>query len=166
MKYVCKGQNGVAKLLTATFGILAVLCVSFALADIWYKSIFELLAMAFTVTAIQIAQRNILSQYEYILDCDADLLKYNRLTVIRIVGKRRTSIYTIPLSSLKSVVPYKRMGKIEKEMGKKAKKHSFCADIFPKESVVLIFEYDGEAVLIRLQCGEEFKKELEKRAGF
>lgn len=166
MKYICKSQNGVARLLCATFGILAALCVSLALLDVWYRSVFELFAMAFIVAAIQIAQRNILSSYEYILDPDADLLKYNRLTVIRTVGNRRGSVYTVPLSSLSRVVPYKRMRKIEKEIGKQAKKHSFCADIFPKESVVLIFEYEGEAVLIRLQCGEEFKRELEKRAGF
>ena len=166
MKYVCKGQNGAAKLLTVTFGILALASVTLSAMEIGFKSIFELLTVVFIVAAVQIAQKNILAEYEYILDSEEDLLMYNRITVVRIVGKRRTSLFTLPLSSLKTVVPYKKMRKIEKEMGVKAKKYSFCIDVFPRESAVMVFDYDGEAVLVRLQCDGVFRKEIEKRAGF
>ena len=165
MKYVSISKNKNAVLFATLFGVLTVIFLVIATLDLFMRGIFEVLALVSAVTVIQIAQRNLMSYYEYILDPSDELLSYNRLTVVQVVGKRKTSLFTLPLTKLTDVIPYKRMKEVEKEYGKIGKKMSFCPDIFPKESCILIFENGDELVILRLQCGAEFMSALEERKG-
>jgi hypothetical protein len=38
-------------------------------------------------------------------------------------------------------------------------------DILPKESYILVFENNGEAVFVRIECDKDFVSEIEKRMG-
>lgn len=165
MKYVSVRKNGISLFLCLMFSVLAFASLGLSMGGVWIKSIWQLSAMICAVVAIQIAQKHLLSSYEYILDPSDELLTHNRLTVIRTVGKNRSSLYTVPLSSLTSVIPYKKMRKVEKEYGKIGKKFSFCSDIHPKESCLLIFEDSDELTIIRLQCDEAFMNALSDRRG-
>ncbi len=166
MKYTSTSKNKYAALFATLFGVLTVVFLVISTLGFFIRGIFELLALACAVTVIQIAQRYLMSYYEYILDPADELLTYNRLTVIHVVGQRRTSLYTVPLAGLKDVIPYKKMRKVEKEYGKIGKKMSFCPDMFPKESCLLIFEDGDELVILRLQCDVRFMFVLEERKGF
>ena len=166
MKYVSVSKNKYAALFATLFGVLTVVFLVISTLNLFIRGIFELLALSCAVTVIQIAQRYLMSYYEYILDPSDELLTYNRLTVIQVVGKRRTSIYTAPLSNLSDAIPYKKMKIVEKEYGKIGKKMSFCPDMFPKESILLIFEDGEELAILRLQCGSDFMSALNERKGF
>jgi histone acetyltransferase (RNA polymerase elongator complex component) len=85
--------------------------------------------------------------------------------VSKAVGQKKTSLYTAPLSNLTEVIPYKKMRAVEKEYGKIGKKMSFCPDMFPKESILLVFEDGDELTILRLQCGSDFMSALKERKG-
>ena len=165
MKYTSTSKNKYAVLFATLFSALTVIFLVIATLNFFIRGIFEVLALACAVTVIQIAQKNLMSYYEYILDPSDELTTYNRLTVIQVVGKRRTSLFTAPLSNLTEVIPYKKMKLIEKEYGRIGKKMSFCPDIFPKESILLVFEEGEELSILRLQCGSEFMTALSERKG-
>lgn len=165
MKYVSVRKNKASAFLSATFIVLALSFFALSRIDLWDKSIFELLMLIFLLAAIQISQRYLFSGYEYILDREDELTVYNRLTVIRTVGKRRTALFTVPLSSLSHIIPYKKMRKVKKEYGKIGTKLSFCPDIFPKESYLLVFEDGDQLTLVRIECNSAFADEIEKRLG-
>ncbi len=165
MKYVSISKNKNAVLFATLFGVLTAIFLVISVLDFFMRGIFEVLALSCAVVVIQIAQRYLMSYYEYILDPTDELISYNRLTVIQVVGKRKTSLYTAPLSNLSEVIPYKKMKKVEKEYGKIGKKLSFCPDIFPKESCLLIFEDGNELTILRLQCGAEFMSAIGERKG-
>ena len=165
MKYTSTSKNKYAVLFATLFSALTVIFLVIATLNFFIRGIFEVLALACAVTVIQIAQKNLMSYYEYILDPSDELTTYNRLTVIQVVGKRRTSLFTAPLSSLTEVIPYKKMKLIEKEYGRIGKKMSFCPDIFSKESILLVFEEGEELSILRLQCGSEFMAALSERKG-
>ena len=42
---------------------------------------------------------------------------------------------------------------------------NLCADMFPRESYILLFETNGELSAVRLQCSRDFADELSSRAG-
>ncbi len=165
MKYVSISKNKYAAMLATLFGVLTVVFLVISTLDLFFRGIFEVLALACAVVVIQIAQRNLMSYYEYILDPSDELLTYNRLTVIQVVGRRKTSVFTAPLTNLTEVIPYTKMKNIEKEYGKIGKKMSFCPDIKPKESCLIIFEDGEELTILRLQCGSDFMAALEERKG-
>ena len=165
MKYVSLSKNKYAVIFATLFGALTAVFLIIATLNFFIRGIFEVLALASAVTVIQIVQKHLLSYYEYILDPSDEMLTYNRLTVIQVVGNRRTSLFTAPLSTMTEVMPYKKMKLIEKEYGKIGKKMSFCPDMFPKESLVLIFEDGEELSILRLQCGADFLSALSERKG-
>lgn len=165
MKYVSLSKNKYAALFATLFSALTVIFIFLSTLGLFFRGIFEALALASAVAVIQIVQRYLMTYYEYILDPADELITYNRLTVIQIIGKRRTSVYTVPLATLTEALPYKKMKTVEKEYGKIGKKLSFCTDMFPKESCLLVFEDGNELILLRLQCGAEFLSEIEKRKG-
>ncbi|MBO5040307.1 MAG: hypothetical protein J6D09_04330 [Clostridia bacterium] len=165
MKYVSLSKNKYAALFATLFSALTVVFIFLSTLGLLFRGIFEAFALAGAVTVIQIVQRYLMTYYEYILDPADELLTYNRLTVIQVVGKRRTSVYTVPLANLSAVIPYKKMKTVEKEYGKVGKKMSFCPDMFPKESCLLIFEDGNELTLLRLQCGGDFMSAIEERRG-
>lgn len=165
MKYVSLSKNKYAALFANLFSALTIVSIYLSTLGPFFGGIFGVLTLAGAVTVIQIVQRYLMTYYEYILDPTDELLTYNRLTVIQVVGKRRTSVYTVPLANLSAVIPYKKMKTVEKEYGKVGKKMSFCPDMFPKESCLLIFEDGNELTLLRLQCGSEFMSAIEERKG-
>ncbi len=165
MKYVSVRKNKASVFLIATFIVLALSFFALSRIDPWVKGIFELLMLIFLLAAIQISQKYLFSGYEYILDREDELTFYNRITVIRTVGKSRTSVFTLPLSSASGIIPYKKTKKVRKEYGKIGAKISFCPDIFPKESYLLLFENNDKLTLMRIECDRAFADEIEKRIG-
>lgn len=165
MKYVSVKKNNIALSLCFTTSLIAAVFLGLSLSGLFIKSIWQLGFLVFTVTAIQIAQRYLMVSYEYILDSYEDIGSFNRLTVIRSTSRNRSSVYTVPLSSLTTVIPYKKMRKVEREYGRIGKKFNFCSDIKPKESYLLVFEQEDSLTLIRLQCDMAFKDEIEGRMG-
>lgn len=165
MKYVSLSKNKYAALFATVFSAFTVVFIFLSTLGLLFRGIFETFALASAVAVIQIVQRYLMSYYEYILDPADEILTYNRLTVIQVSGKRRTSVYTVPLAQLSDVLPYKKMRAVEKEYGKVGKKMSFCTDMFPKESYLLIFEDGDELTLLRLQCGSEFLAAINERMG-
>ena len=165
MKYVSVRKNKASACLVATLIVFALSSFAISRIDLWAKSMFELLMLIFLMAAIQISQRYLFSGYEYILDREDELTSYNRITVVRTVGKNRTSVFTLPLSSVSYVIPYKKARKIQKEYGRIGAKISFCPDIFPKESYQLVFENNDRLTLTRIECDSAFASEIEKRLG-
>ena len=106
MKYVCVRKNKVALLVSGTLVAVVLAAVTLASLGIWYRGVFEMAAMVVGVAAIQVSQRYLFSSYEFIIDPDDALLRHNRLTVIRVAGKNKTSLVTLPLTSLVAVKPY------------------------------------------------------------
>lgn len=166
MIYTAIRQRKTATVAAAILLIAALLCGSFGALGWGWRSLWQLMMLICLVAVIQIGQRYLLSGYDYILDADEDVLRYNRLTIVRTVGKRRTSVYTVPLRSLVAVIPYRKTKKVVAEYGVLSSRLSFCADMFPKESQLLLFETNGELTLLRLQCDEAFAEALRSRGGF
>ena len=165
MTYFSKRTKATATVLTVILFITAGICACLARLDFGYNGLFWVLTMAALVAMIQIAQRYLLAGYEYFLDPEEDLFRHNRLTVIRIVGNRRTSLFTTPLASLTRVIPYRKNRKVQAEFGKVSARMDFSADLFPAESYLLFFEIYGELTTVRLQCDAAFAEELTRRAG-
>ena len=165
MKYICKRNNAVAVLLSASLVTAILVFISLASFGIWIRGIWETAAMIFAVAAIQISQKHLFSYFEYITDPDDEMIYRNRITVIRVAGKNRTSLFTLGLKNLSAVVPYKERKKLKEEYGTPKARYSYCTDIFPKESYILVFENNGEAVFMRIECDKDFISEIEKRMG-
>lgn len=165
MKYVCKRSNGVAILITATLVTAILVFVALTSFGVWIRGIWELLAMIFAVAVIQVSQKHLFSSFEYILDPEDEIIYRNRITVIRVAGQKRTSLFTLGLGKLVAVVPYKDRKKLKEEYGTPKAKYSYCTDILPKESCILVFGDAEEAVFVRIQCDKEFVLGIEKRMG-
>ena len=165
MKHICKRNNGVAILVTATLVTLILVFVALASFDVWIRGIWEISAMLLGVVAIQISQKHLFSSYEYIIDPSDEIIYRNRITVIRVAGQKRTSLFTLGLASLCAVEPYRERKKLKKEFNCPKVRYSYCTDILPKESYVLVFENDGETAFVRIQCDNDFASELQKRMG-
>lgn len=165
MTYVCLRRRGTAKVLCVLLFILALLGGIFSSLAIGWRGIWQILMLASLVAIIQISQRYLLSGYEYILDPAEEILKRNRMTVIRTQGKKRFSVLTLNLKNMTAVIPYTKHQKLKEEYGQFSSRMNFCADMFPPESYLLIFEINGETSAVRIQCGEDFASELTLRAG-
>lgn len=165
MTYIAKRQNNkaIALALTLTVGVLTSAVLS-AIGYGW-RAGWQLLTMLLLVAIIQIAQRYFLSCYEYILDAEEELYRYNRLTVVQVVGRRRHSVFTVPLASLVAVIPYRGTRALTDEYGAVKVRMSFCTDLRPRESYLLLFENNGSQTVIRLQCDAKFAEKLRERAG-
>ncbi len=145
--------------------VIAAACGCFSSLGWGWTGVWQILMLAGIVAVIQVGQRYLLSGYEYIVDPLEDLLSYNRLTVIRTVGERRTSVFIEPLGGLVGVIPYRKIKALTAEYGRPARRMDFCPDLFPAESYLLLFEVNGELSVVRLQCDAAFAEELRKRQG-
>ncbi len=163
MIYHSERKKKSAFLLAMLLLLVAVVCGVFSGLGLGWKSLWQILMMAALVAMIQITQRYLLSGYEYILDPTEDILTYNRLTVIRTVGQRRTSVFTVPLASLTEVIPYCKTERLKEEYGIPSQRMNFCPDLFPHDSYLLLFEDNGDLMVVRLQCDSAFAEELKKR---
>ncbi len=165
MKFICKRNNGVAILITATLVTIILVLISLTSFDVWIRGIWETAAMILAVAVIQISQRHLFSSYEYIIDPEDEIIYRNRITVIRVAGSKRTSLFTLGLGTLCAVVPYKERKKLKKEYGSPKVRYSYCTDILPGESYVLVFDSEGETAFVRIQCDNNYAAELQKRMG-
>ena len=165
MKYICKRSNGVVIIVTATLVTAILGFVTLASFGVLFRGIWEIAAMILGVAAIQVSQKHLFSYYEYITDPDDELLHRNRITVIRVAGRNRTSLFTLSLKGLVAVVPYKDRKKLKKEYGIPKARYSYCTDILPKESYILVFENGDESAFVRVQCDKDFAEMLENRMG-
>ncbi len=163
MTYRAERKKKTALTLTLLLLAAAVACGVISGLGLGWKSLWQIAMMIALVAVIQITQRYLLSDYEYILDAMEDVLTYNRLTVIRTVGQRRTSVFTVPLASLTEVIPYRKAEALKAEFGTPSQRMDFCPDLFPPESYLLLFETNGEMTAVRLQCDIAFAEELKKR---
>jgi hypothetical protein len=163
MIYRSQRQTKAALVLTVLLLAVAAVCGVISGLGFGWKSLWQILMMGALVAVIQITQRYLLSDYEYILDPIEDVLTHNRLTVIRIVGERRTSVFTVPLSSLTEVIPYRKGESLKETYGTPAQRMDFCPDLFPSGSYLLLFESNGDLTAVRLQCDAAFAEELKKR---
>lgn len=166
MKYTAVRQRKTASVVAGLLLLAALLCGSFGSLGFGLRAVWQLLMMICLVAVIQIGQKYLLSGYDYILDADEDLLRYNRLTIVRTVGKRRYSVFTLPLASLTQVIPYRKTKALIAEYGRPTTRMSFCADMLPRESYLLLFEVDHTLSVIRIQCDASFAEALRSRAGF
>ena len=163
MTYLSVRKRNTATVVSILLLVAAAACGVISGLGFGFKSLWQILMMACLVALIQISQRYLLSGYEYILDPLDEILTHNRLTVIRTVGKRRTSVFTMPLASLTAVMPYVSLKALIEEKGRPAQRMDFCPDLFPPESYWLLFEAYGEMTAVRLQCDAAFADELKKR---
>lgn len=165
MTYCAQRKKNTAIIFCVLFFILAAACGVLSALGIGWRSVWQILLAACLVTVIQITQRYLLSGYEYILDPLDEINVYNRITVIRVQGERRTSVFTVPLTNLTAVERYCGMKKLKAKYGRISAKMNFCPDMRPKESYAMMFEVNGVLTAVRIQCGADFASELEKRMG-
>lgn len=168
MKYVCKRENALAFVICAGTTFIAFGLAALGIVFEGLFRVFELISMLLLFYTAGLFQKHVISSYEYILDGEDELLSYNRITVVRAASQKKTSLVCTSLKFLTYALPEKDAKGLKKELKKKYGKIkilSFCTDIRPKNRAVLVFEYENECVLMRLQCGEDFISEIEKRAG-
>ena len=85
----------------------------------------------------------------------------DELAVVQIKGKRTVTVCRLLLSDVRAwdVVTSAN----EKEIKNKYRAdrvHNYCPDLCPARSVYLLFEENGERIVLRLQAGEEFLSRL------
>ncbi len=165
MTYLCLRRRATAQVLCVLLFLLTLLFGILSSLNIGWRGIWQLLMLASLVAVIQISQRYLLSGYEYILDPADEILLRNRLTIVRTQGKKRFAVITLNLKNLTAVIPPIGTGALTEEYGKISARMNFCPDMFPSESVLLLFTVDDELSVIKLQCGEDFAEELRRRAG-
>ncbi len=165
MTYFSKSKGTTAKVICVVLFVIIFVCGVFSALGIGMKGLFQIIMFASAVAIIQISQKYIMSSLEYILDPYEEITVRNRLTVIKTVGKKRTPLTMLGLVNLTDVIPYKKPSELVSEYGEISQKVSFCTDIFPKESYLLMFEVNGKLTSVRLECDAKFADELKKRAG-
>lgn len=168
MKYVSKRENALAFVICVGTTFIAFILAALGIVFKEYLRLFELASMLMLFFTISIFQKHVISSYEYILDSEDELVFYNRITVIRAAAKKKTSLVCTSLKFLTNALPEKEAKSLKKELKKKygkIKTLSFCTDIKGKKRAILVFEYENECVLMRLQCDGDFISEIEKRAG-
>ncbi len=164
MKYVSVRKQATAMVVSGMLLVVAGVCGCLSALRIGWIGVWQFLTIACLVAMIQLCQRYLLSGYEYLLDPLEELLWHNRLTVIRTVGKRRTSVFAESLRILVDVIPYRKRNALEDEYGRPSQWMDFCPDLFPSESYLLLFDVNDALFVVRLQCDAVFAAELKKRA--
>ena len=153
-----------AKVICVLLFVAAALCAVCSSLEILWKPMWQILMLGCIVAVIEITVRYIMSDYEYILDPDDELLQHNRITVIYIQGKKRCSVAEMSLYDLVEIKKHQKFAVYKEKYGSNIKKYNFSSDLFPRLTYDLIFDDNGEHTLIRLQCDENFVEELKKRA--
>lgn len=165
MTYVCPRTKGTAKVICVILLILATITGVFSSLGIGWRSIWQLIMFGSIVGVVYISQRYLLTGYEYILSSHGDILTRNRITVVRTQGKKRYQVVTLNLKNLTEVIPYIKYRDLREKYGTPSVRMSLCADMFPRESYILMFETNGELSSLRIQCDSTFAGELSARAG-
>ena len=165
MTYFSVRKKATAKVICVILLIIASVCGSFSALGFALRFVWRILMLLSLIAVVQISQKHLLSGYEYILDSRDEILLRNRLTIIRVQGKKRISLFTLSLRNMTDVIPQTKYKNLKKEYGKASARISFCPDIFPNEAYVLVFEINGEISFVTLQCDKEFAEELKLRAG-
>ncbi len=165
MTYICTRRKSTAKTICILLFISAAIFAVFSALKIGYRGIWEMLLAASGIGIIQISQKYLLAGYEYILDPEESLYGRNRMTVIKVQGKKRISLIQLNLKNLTEVIPYSKLSVIKDKYGSISEKMSFCADMFPKETYLMLFEINGDLSVVRIQCEKTFADILNQRAG-
>lgn len=165
MTYICTCRKSTAKTICTLLFISATVFAVFSALKIGYRGIWEMLLAASGIGIIQISQKYLLAGYEYILDPEESLSVRNRMTVIKVQGKKRISLIQLNLKNLTEVIPYTKLSVIKENYGNISEKMSFCADMFPKNTYLMLFEVNGKLSVVRIQCEKEFADILNQIAG-
>lgn len=165
MTYICPRTRGTAKVVCLLLFVLATVAGAFSSLGIGWRGIWQLIMFGAIVAVVYVSQRFLLTGYEYILDPHDEIFSHNRITVIRTQGKKRIQVVTLSLKNLTGVIPYMKYRDLCKKYGRPSVRMSLCADMFPKDSFILLFETNGELSAVRLQCCKDFADELSSRAG-
>lgn len=124
-----------------------------------YTSIVQMLSLVFWVVAVYMAARACL-RYTYRLQRDEGDGKME-LAVVQIKGKQTVTVCRLLLSDLCEIdVVTPTNGKELTEKYRADRIHNYCVDLSPSRSVYLLFEENGERIVLRLQTEEEFLSRL------
>lgn len=165
MTYVCPRTRGTAKVVCVLLLILATVTGVFSSIGIGWRGIWQLIMFGAIVGVVYVSQRYLLTGYEYILDPHEEIFSHNRITVVRTQGKKRIQVVTLSLKNLTAVIPYMKYSELKEKYGRPSARMSLCADMFPRESYILLFEANGELSAVRIQCDGEFSAVIASRAG-
>ena len=165
MTYVCPRTRGTAKVVCVLLFILAAVTGVFSSLGIGWKGLWQLIMFGAIVGVVYVSQRYLLTGYEYILAPHEEIFIRNRITVVRTQGKKRIPVVTLSLKNLTGVIPYMKYRDLREKYGSPSVRMSLCADMFPRESYILLFETNGELSAVRIQCDKNFSEEIASRAG-
>lgn len=125
--------------------------VFFAL-DIGERMILYLMILIFAGEALSISLRYILSGFVYTLD------ESTGFTVTRTQGTKRITVCNLPLSSdtAVAVIPKIPLKEIKNKYGKIIRRFNYCANMFPDESYLYIYEVSGGINVIEIEANTDF----------
>ena len=150
----------VLSLLCGLVGIAVFACANF----LDYSAIFQTVGIILLMITV-ILLGSTLVRYTYTLQkSDKDGL--DELAVVEHRGKKQTTVCRLLLSDLRKIDEC--TAKAEKPIRRSYhgdRIHSYCPDIFASRVVYLLFEENGERIVLRLQASEQFMDVLKKMTG-
>ncbi|MEA4833122.1 MAG: hypothetical protein VB118_10980 [Oscillospiraceae bacterium] len=105
-----------------------------------YKWLFQILAVFFAASFIQLTVRYMLSKMIYILDG-------NKLVVVKEQGKRAEQLCKIDLSAGIAILSKNEYKSHAKEFGNVAIVRNFCRNFLPSDAEYLLFDFSGKLAL-------------------
>lgn len=129
-----------------------------------YPGIWQLLALGCAVAAILLTQKYLVTSYRYILTPPDELHRMNTFSVLRTMGKKRTTVAKINLNRVIALLPAGETDRFLREKGlRTAERATFCADLFPPNAWTLIAESGDDLVAVTIQDTEGLIEELNRR---
>lgn len=164
MQFIPQRQNRSAQIAVFLLFFLALLGMLLSRYAPAYPGIWQLLALGCAVAAILLTQKYLVTAYLYILTPLDELYRTNTFSVIRTMGKKRTTVAKINLNHLIALLPAGDTDRYLREQGlRTAERATFCTDLFPPNAWTLIAESGEDLVAVTIQDTEGLIEELNRR---
>ena len=153
-----KRQNRLSAVIAFCCAIAGLVLLTFS-RYLPYTSLIQMISLIAWIIAIYMAARSVIG-YTYRLQRDENDGK-DELAVEQIKGKRTITVCRLLVSDLREMDVVTSVNKDAiKDKYRADRVHNYCPDLAPSRSVYLLFEENGQRIVLHLQAGEEFLSRL------
>lgn len=163
-----KRQNITAYVVSIFLLAIIVMSVVFLMLGAGEKYIWQFVFAVSFVLLSQLSLRYLMTCYEYILTPPDELHISNQLTIVKVMGKKRSVLCNISLYNVDEAILITNrkeyIKKYKKSISKtKGTKYNFCIDMFPEKFCILKLSSEYEEAYALIQCSDSFFLEMRSR---
>ena len=160
MEYI-PPKNKKGKRLSVVFLVIACAgLVGAALLDIEYRVFYQLLALLICAFSFELLNRYYFTTYIYAVDEENFIIR-------KCMGKRTKTVCSLSLSTMLAIEkkPKDQASReaLSKRLGKREIRYDYCQSLFPNDSYLIFFEFNGKTAEIAFEPNEAMIRLLNDR---